>query len=664
MFDSSFSEGRRIAIERRRAIAQGRSALPPVRERTRSSAANSAGAQVAAAEAQPAHRVEPVSAALTVAPPLVARVGALTGRLVSMWRRKQSSAGKGALAPAPTAAAQSTQTAAPLNDAPPAERAATASSPVTSYAEQTTARGQQFARRARLERAAARAAAGPAASRPQRPPRAGRLEYAPKVVVDQTTGGQKVTGLRYTDAARITGAAAGLSKPVSGTQYISPRDGALRPQAPKCGVMLTEGGQLVSGTLIRAKVPITGDEAGERIRVTGNVDGSTAQDITPRESSGYGAMAQFARQANPHGHSVFGTNLGRSLRVAGSRSRERERPIETTDGGRPITGSAIGRSARVTGDEAGACRTITGDQYLAPAGAQAECGGSGGGTASPSSTLPHVRRDPVTGAKVTVASTWGAARITGTDVEHRPLVTGDEPGSCSVITGTPYQGPDTMYGWCSEDAAAQAEATLPERAAAAEVTGDVPLHSDDVTGTERGSAREVTGTPYYRGRAAQAESRDARTRINDGFSVMPPQRRAQLERQQVAQSNGGATATITGSFAHGEGKITGSVEFVYRPRRTAADETPPPRVSGEGSRRRGEVTGDAWAAHGRVTGTEGPTAYERNPSQRGGKPHAFAGARLFKGKAQHDEPRQLITGMVGWSPKSAAKVTLSGGAQG
>jgi len=65
-----------------------------------------------------------------------------------------------------------------------------------------------------------------------------------------------------------------------------------------------------------------------------------------------------------------------------------------------------------------------------------------------------------------------------------------------------------------------------------------------------------------------------------------------------------------------------------------------------------------------VTGTEGSFAADRNPSQRGPKAKPFAGSAVFKAEASHEEPKQLVTGTFGFSSKSAAKVTLSGGAQG
>ena len=661
MYDSQFSEGRRAAMQRRRLLAQGRAALPPSRERTKTSAAVSEPARAVAASSSPPAAAAPAGTPTAGGDGTVATLAGgkqVTGRLMSMLRRRQLSAGKAALAtPAP----------APVGEVAshsPAEAATSASDAQERSAEAASApgsvRGHAFARQLRMRRAREKAASGA----PARPARRGRLEYPPKVVVDITAEGQKVTGLKYTDAARVTGADKGLGKPISGTQYISPRDAAARSPAAKVGLFATPGGRVVSGTLIRSRVRITGDEAGERSRVTGNAEGSTEGDITPRQVHVYDGLSQFARQANPHGHTVFGTNLGRSLNVAGSRSRERQRPLETTERGLAITGSAIGRSARVTGDEPGACRVVTGDQYLAPPTRQAECGGSGGGSAAPTPGAADARRDPVTGAKVTVSTTWGGARITGGSVEHDPAVTGDEAGSCRVITGTPYQGPETMLGWCDAQTAAEAEARCAPRPARLTVTGDVPLDEEGVTGTQRGAQRDITGTPYYQALQPQKAIEDRVASVASGFSVRTPQRESQLRRRVDPLAAPSAAASITGTFAHGLGKITGNLEFGFTPRRAPDDREQLPRVTGEGGTKSARVTGDAWASHGRITGTEGYIAHERNPSQRGGKAEAFAGSRFFKDKARHEEPRQIVTGMVGWSPKSAAKVTLSGGAQG
>jgi len=124
--------------------------------------------------------------------------------------------------------------------------------------------------------------------------------------------------------------------------------------------------------------------------------------------------------------------------------------------------------------------------------------------------------------------------------------------------------------------------------------------------------------------------------------------------------------SITGSFAVGEGMVTGNNEFLYRPRSNR--ETEQREVTGEGRTDGRTITGAAaaWTTHDRVTGTEGYIAAGRNPTERGGKPHSWAGAVKFRDLATPGGPRQIqnVTGLSGWSLKAAARVTLSGGAQG
>ena len=485
-----------------------------------------------------------------------------------------------------------------------------------------------------------------------------------------------MTGCRIGRGTRVTGDEAGAQLPVSGTQYIGASDGPpARSGGPKVGLARTRGGGIVSGTLVRSKVRVTGDEPGGSITITGEAEQCADDDLTPRAADGANVSGQFSRQVDPHGHSVFGTNLGRSASSFGSRDRRREAPIESTENGLPITGSAVGRTVRVTGDHEGACRQVTGSQYLSPARAQAECGGLGGGTA-PAAQMGAARRDPVTGAKVTVAQTWGQQRLTGSNVEHDPRVTGDAAGSCSIITGTPYHGADTVHGWCEPGAAQAAEHRLPRRAALSAITGDVPEHSDALTGTGRGATREVTGSPYYRqptpGPATPSE--DALAGLDARFSVTSPQRSAHL-RARAAQeaeakqpgnvAESGSAAPITGSFAIARDRVTGNAEFLFKSR-SATDTQPAAarlRLTGEGRAEGSRVTGWSWSEQSNVTGTEGPIAADRNPSERAGKPHSFSGAGRFKTLAKREEPKQLVTGLLGWSGKTAAKVTLSGGAQ-
>jgi len=508
----SARSGREAAIARRIALSAGKAALPPSGERVRTGE-RSAATPAIAAPAAPTPAPAVPAPAPAPAPPAVG--GTLNGRLLSIQRRRLASGGKAALLAG----------TAPNASVPAAPRAAPEHVGVAAASCDASCREQARARRAALSkhgRGSAEAAA------PSRPPRQGSIEFAPKVTDSTTQSGQRVTGLRIGAGPQVTGDERGTAQPVSGTQYIGTETAAAwRAGGPKVGQSRTPGGLIVSGTQVRSKVRITGDEAGANVAITGEADQRLDDDLTTRRAESGSAMAQFQRQADPHGQSVFGGNLGRNARGVGSRDRQRQMAVEATESGLSITGSAVGRSVRVTGDETGACRGITGTQYLAPARAQAECGGSAGGSA-PAALIGASRADPVTGAKVSVAQSWGGQRVTGVDIEHNRLVTGDAPGACAAITGTPYQGPSTTHGWCDPSQAAAVEAKLPRRPARVAVTGDAPLHDANITGTARGAARDISGTPYYRENVVPAVVEAPVCAIDERFSVRSPQRQAHL----------------------------------------------------------------------------------------------------------------------------------------
>jgi hypothetical protein len=528
----------------------------------------------------------------------------------------------------------------------------------------SSCRDEARARRAKLSQRGR----GDAPAPPSRPERQGTISYAPKVIDSPTHGGQRVTGSRIGSGNQVTGEARGALMPVSGTQYLAADSAATRDGGPKVGHARTAGGLIVSGTLVRSKVRITGDERGDASVITGKADQRLDDDLTKRAGDAGSVTAQFQRQVDPHGTSVFGTNLGRSARTVGSRDRNRQPALETTESGLTITGSAVGRSIRVTGDERGVCRALTGTQYLAPARQQTECGGAGGGSA-PGSQIGATRPDPATGSKVSVSQTFALQRVTGIDIEHNPRVTGDAPGTCTIITGSPYQGAGAMNGWCAPATADAAAQRLPRSPASAPVTGDAPVHDTIVTGTARGATRDITGTAYYR-EPVEAALAASVAGIDERFSIASPQRSAQLGARRDA-ADAGTSQRITGSFAVGQGKITGNLEFQFRPRQSAkpggdAKDAAHSRLTGEGRSEGTRITGASWGEQSNVTGTEGAFAAGRNPSERAGKPQAFAGAAQFKAQGKQvkkEEPKQLVTGMFYFS-NTAAKVTLSGGSQG
>jgi len=483
----------------------------------------------------------------------------------------------------------------------------------------------------------------PEPAAPLQAPRQGSLKYPAKVPAVTTVVNKAiVTGLSHAQGRAVTGAEAGRDMPLTGTQYVAGNEGGYRPSPDKVGYARTPGGKTVSGTMVRSTVRITGDEDGAGARITGNADQTAGDDLAVRAVTALSAGAQFPGRAQPHGHSVFG----------GSRRRDAQRPIEQTLKGHAVSGTAIGRSVRITGDEGGAHRTLTGTQYLAPYDREALPVSEGG------------RADPVSGSKVFPSRTWGGQTVTGPQFEHNPSVTGSEHGTCQTLTGTPYYGASGAEGWCDLEALGT-EASLRSLRTPPAVTGNVPMHDPAVSGTGRGANRTITGSAYFVAEtAARSTDIDPVTRSISGFSIGSPQRMAHLAaREGMPQSAEHHQAAITGTFAQGVGKITGNVEFVALPRKTRANTPAREGITGEGAVAGKQITGTAWFDDRRVTGTEGYIVTGRNPSSSGKHADGFAGARKFKSSAPATERTSLVTGTIGGTLSRAA-VTLSGGAAG
>ncbi len=613
--------GRSVSMERRRQLSQGKQALtgagplPALQDR------KAEGTDAVNGHGAPKLRTDTATDALTAAH---------LGRALSMQRRRQLSQGKQALTGAgPLPAAQNVHADA--------------------GADAISGRDRTGARRAEASRLGS---TGITRRQPE-----GRVRYVPKVIESPTHGGQRVTGVRIAPGVQVTGGEPGASHPISGTQYV-PADGPA--PAPGAGVkvalMRTPQGLVVSGTTVRGKVPITGDEAGEHLPITGEADQRLDDDLTPRTDAAY-RSAQFPRRADPHGASAVGGRVG--VQPPGP-------ALENSDGGLAVTGTAVGRSGRVTGNEAGACRPITGDQYQNLY--STECGAVGGGTA-PATHLDRGRLDPVTAGKVTVAQTWRGQQVTGPSLEYRPNVTGDEPGDCRPVTGTPYKGPSTIFGSCEPDEADPATQRLEPRPQGVAVTGDLPMHSKSVTGIERGHRNDITGSSYY------GEMRPAEPVVDDwARGPFPVAQARRLAGRDAARKETDAAppascvpGRITGAFAIDAGKVTGNSEFLFRPRQSR-DAMQPVAITGEGRTDGRAITGAeaAWTPHDRVTGTLGYIAAGRNPTEGGGGSNAWAGARRFKNLATPGAPNEnaKVTGRVGGTPQGGVRVTVSGGAQG
>ena len=150
-----------------------------------------------------------------------------------------------------------------------------------------------------------------------------------------------------------------------------------------------------------------------------------------------------------------------------------------TSHGQTVTGTMVGRSSSVTGDEPSTCRAITGTEYLGADIFREFC-------QTDASQSPR---------KVQVTSTATGNSVSGNELGRSDKVTGDEPGTCKRVTGTEYVGAQQAQAFCGTSFdAAPSKITSSETKKGQTVTGNNVGRSGKVTGDEVGSGRELTGT--------------------------------------------------------------------------------------------------------------------------------------------------------------------------
>jgi hypothetical protein len=463
-----------------------------------------------------------------------------------------------------------------------------------------------------------------------------------KVIVSHTSHGKPVTGTAVGHASKITGDENGSCRGITGTEYLAQEQftavcNTAAPESPrKVSVMSSRGNQPVSGTAVGRSGNVTGDEPGSCRSITGS------QYYT---SDSFGALCDTA-------------------------SPKKVASMQTLSG-RTLTGTEVGRSPKVSGDEMGGCKPVTGTEYIGADQQKAVC---------PVSTPVA----PV--AKVAVDQTWNGQSVTGTYVGRSGRVTGDESGGCSPISGTPYIGRGQYNGFCESPALQAQEAIIRSSAVipATAVTGDRPGSGGSVmTGDERGACEVVSGTPYVgvdnttsqcatSGRfVARGKTQIEMTRAPAplDFSISTPARAAQQKQFSDVTGSAYNSERITGPVNKADGLITGTPEFRHRDAgiaQTGQQEaiTAARRLTGEGSQAGRSVTGDAWDAMSKVTGTEGASSQSRNPSARGNPRGMGMNALRFRDEEveQPVVPDSRITGSSGNTGKGSL-VTLSGGAR-
>ncbi|MCX7897452.1 MAG: CsoS2 family carboxysome shell protein [Rhodocyclaceae bacterium] len=555
------------------------------------------------------------------------------------------------------------------------------------------ATGRQIAMQRRLVRSLTGKSAEESAA-PSRPcgrmrPAVAKGEAPIKVEEGHTLSGQKVTGTMVERSKLVTGNEAGAARVITGTEYIGAEQydklGVSRPQPnpPKVSVAETPKGKSITGALVGRSPKVTGDEVGAARVLTGTPYVGVAKEAETPE--------KVVVTHTAGGRPVTGTYVGRSAKMTGDERGicakvtgteylaaelvRQECAIEppgspakvtvsTTLGGRPVSGAAVGRSPKVTGDEPGACRPITGSQYYntrdfaelcprpserrpasvmsppphrQPAAATEETVfpkplGDAGCEAACATAHPFgLDRRPLEQAEVAIIP---AVAVTG----DRPgaggaVTTGDERGACLPITGTPYVGEDNMRANCSPSSPA-------------------------------------SGRYLARPQAAPEEDAAYGLAPRD-FSIQTPAREAWRRRMTITGVQT-EDQRITGPVSKASGLITGTPDFRSRAAASATSKTSidevqsaqtsaAHRLSGHGAYIP-KITGDAWLPTSRVTGTEGASVLARNPSLRGEPRGKAVGAREFRDLERQPVPESKVTGSSGNTTRGAV-VTLSGGAR-
>lgn len=491
--------------------------------------------------------------------------------------------------------------------------------------------GQSIARQRRLEQSLK----GRGDAAPSRP--SGRVrpvaDAPAKVETGTTLSGQTVTGTQVERTVKVTGNEPGTCRAITGTEYIGSEqfEGfcATKPApAPaKVGASATSRGLTVSGPEVGRSAKVTGGEAGTCKPVTGTeylgsenfADFCAGKGLTSRpEKVAMGATARRGLAVTGSDEArpvvVTGAEAGAKRGITGSQYNDAGVSHLTINGpakvalthtiaGRPVSGTEVGRSVKVTGDEAGSCRAVSGTEYLSNEQFRSVC---------------HARPEPGP-EKVGAAASEGGQRITGNLVERTGKVTGNEPRAEGRVTGSQYErGADL-----GEAPAKVRELSTP---AGRKLTGGVMSgkSSPKLTGDEQGGRQRVTGNDYA-GAALSAAGPGAPESMTSAIKVDITHT---LRGQTVSGSPMGRSSRVTGDEPGSHLAISGT-----------------PYAASE------QIAGACGCQHGEATQATGlPRAHPRFQPQ--GRPRAMAMSLVpaeprpesFSVSAPAREARGRITG--------------------
>ncbi len=527
----------------------------------------------------------------------------------------------------------------------------------------------------------------------------GGAQDAPwKVGASETVRGQIVTGTMVGRSPDVTGDEPSTCRPITGTEYLGADIFKQFCQAEPVGaprkVMLspTSHGNSVTGNRIGRGVNVTGDEPGTCKNVTGTEYVGADQSQAYCGTAPGRAPGKVTQSQTHKGKSLTGNNVGRSEKVTGDEPGSGRVLTGTqyapaaeigmapakvgrsaTLRGGAVTGTLVGRSTRMTGDEPGSCRNVTGDDYIGQEQYGEFC-----------ESVPKP-----TDQKIGVSATPKGLAVTGTMTGRASKVTGDEPGTCKAITGTPYAGVEQYQGFCetTDRAMAKVRNRQLRSTPGPSMTGLQPGLGGVMTGDRKGACEPLTGTPYVGAdqfadacpaTPADSASPDFPQPMSpvpwQQFSISPPAGAASAAGSTGVTGNRYEQGHITGPFGMAPGKVTGTEEARFGHKNVQAEELRPTpigevdgrvksRITGEGMDAGLTITGDDWDRGSNITGTEGMSAVRRNPTRRAAGAPSNAMAMAQKRNEEVAAPVSKVTGGSGNTDRGAL-ITYSGGARG
>ena len=332
---------------------------------------------------------------------------------------------------------------------------------------------------------------------------------------------------------------------------------------------------------------------------------------------------QRARQLNPEltgrelareVRSERSKNGGRGQKNSGPCGRQRPGASQAEDvslkvgrsetaSGQTVTGTLVGRSRRVTGDEPSTCRVITGTEYMAADIFREYC---------QTDAVPNPR-------KVALTKTAAGRAVTGTEVGRSQKVTGDEPGSCRRVTGNEYLPADQLSAFCgTEPAPAPAKITLTPTGRGRTVSGSNIDRPARVTGTEAGADRATTGTTYISPLRKQDDNGSIFKKVGTTSTFRGGQVTGVVvgRSARVTGDEPGSCRMITGDEYVGSEQykqFCGVEPRAQAPKMALSQTSRGKTVTGTQTGRSGRVTGDEPGSCNAITGTPyaGVEAYQQ-----------------------------------------------------